>query len=325
MKNLITGGAGFIGYHIAEYLSEKGEEVHLIDNLLRNNYDDDFQHLIAKENVTFIQADLTNPATIDQLDQDYDIVYHLAAVIGVKAVIERPHDVIDVNTKTVMNIVDWICSLEKKPKLLFTSTSEIYSGGLEVMGSDFPIPTGEEVPIIFPDLNNARSTYAFSKAWGEMYIHFKSLNNSFTYTNVRYHNVYGPRMGMMHVVPELMVRAYRAENTLGVYSVDHTRAFCYVDDAVQYTVSCAMDAAADQKTVHIGNGQEEVTIQTLAQTVLDVVGQSEIIIKPLPTESGGPTRRCPDTALLKQITGLDLNTSLREGIEKTWAWYRKCL
>lgn len=316
MKILITGGVGFIGGHLAKSLSSSGNEVHLLDNLKRGVKDKFIEDCISQGNVKLLHGDLNNAGSMDALDKDYDIIYHLAAIIGVSHVLERPYEVLTANIRMTENIIALAKKQKNLTRLLFSSTSEVYAGSLIYM--DMPIPTPETMPIALTNLAEPRTSYMLSKLYGECMCNMSGL----PVTNVRLHNVYGPRMGMSHVIPELLYKAWSSKDgaSLDVFSVDHMRTFCYVSDAVQMMQSLVASADAAGKTVNIGNQSPEITIGELADVVVSTVGR-ELKLVPRPATPGSPSRRCPSTQLLHELTGIDGVVTLADGVRQTYAWY----
>lgn len=131
-KILVTGGAGFIGYFIIrQLLKNKKNKIVMIDNMYRGRLDDELKKLIDNDNLDFYEGDLSDKKTFTKLDKDFDYVYHLAAVIGVKNVIENPDKVLCDNAIITLNLVEFAKSLKSLKKFLFSSTSEIYAGTLK--------------------------------------------------------------------------------------------------------------------------------------------------------------------------------------------------
>jgi nucleoside-diphosphate-sugar epimerase len=213
-----------------------------------------------------------------------------------------------------------VISLAKRQKnlkrLLFSSTSEVYAGSLVYM--DMPIPTPETMPIALTNLSEPRTSYMLSKLYGECMCNMSQL----PVTNIRLHNVYGPRMGMSHVIPELLYKAWGLKDgaSLDVYSVDHMRTFCYVSDAVRMMRGLIDSPVAEGRTVNIGNQSPEITIGELAQVVVSTVGRNLELV-PKPATPGSPSRRCPSTELLNELTGISGLVDLRSGVQQTYNWY----
>jgi UDP-glucose 4-epimerase/UDP-glucuronate decarboxylase len=318
MKILITGGAGFIGFHLAEAHRQRGDQVVILDNLFKTDGrpDRDFEKLVAGAGVTYLAADLTKPLP-DQGREDFDVVYHLAAINGTRLFYEMPYQVARTNLLITLNLLDWLES-RRIGRLLYASTSEVYAG-CEQVGL-LTIPTGEEVPVVFPQPTNVRFSYGTSKFMGEFLCLEFGKKAGVPVSVIRYHNIYGPRMGTKHVIPEFILRMHACENPFKIYGGQETRAFCYVDDAVQATILVAAASACDGEIVHIGNQCEEVTIETLAALVMDQFGR-RVAIKECGGRSGSVSRRCPDTSKLKRLTGFEARVPLKDGLARTAQWY----
>lgn len=315
---LITGGAGFVGYFLAERLSKEDNQVTLIDNLSRGRLDQDMQSLLKRENIEFIEGDMTDAVFFTKLDKDYDYIYHLAAVIGVKNVIENPDKVLYVNAVSTINLLEYAKKNTHLKKLFFSSTSEIYAGTLKHFGIN--IPTDEEVPLTLDDIKSERTTYMLSKMYGETacFVYSKKFNVPITIG--RYHNIYGPRMGFLHVIPEMFVKINNSDK-IDVPSPSHTRALCYVEDGIEMTIRACKYENTINEILNIGNQEQEVRIKDLVEEIAAVMGKA-VMLNLLPDTPGSPSRRCPDISKIKKLTGFSPKVSLREGISKTYDWYK---
>jgi UDP-glucose 4-epimerase len=318
-KILITGGAGFIGYHLAYRLSENNDNfITIVDNLHRGRMDTYMKQLISKQNVRFFEIDLTD---IDLMRKNiwehYDEIYHLAAIIGVKHCMQHPDMVLRVNFLSTMNIVD-LAKENKVGKIVFASTCETYAGGFKY--GIINVPTDENVPLLVSDINNPRWTYASSKMTNEQMIIFNSPN-SYRYSIVRYHNIYGQREGFAHVIPEILVRIIDGERPLRVYGADQTRSFCHVYDGVSQTISVMESENTDNEIINIGE-ESEISIKDLVCQILKTL-DIKCEIKEMDPPVGSVDRRCPDTTKLKKLTNYKSTVSFEEGIKMTIEWYRK--
>lgn len=321
-KVVITGAAGFVGFHLAQALADRGGyELYLIDNLQRGRVDEAFQALLDRDHVHFVQADLTDQEAFSHLPAEVDYIYHLAAVIGVQNVLDHPDRVLYVNAVTTLNLFEWAKNCSRLKKILFSSTSEIYAGTLRHFGIN--IPTAESTPLTVADIKDERTTYALSKMYGESICYNYGRKYNIPCTVVRYHNVYGPRMGFKHVIPEMFVKIDESSN-IEVASPHHTRAFCYIDDAVEMTILLCEDEAAAGETYHVGNQDQEISISDLVEEVARVMDKP-ISVCEMPDTPGSPTRRCPDTSKLQALTGYIPRVNLAEGIHLTYSWYREKL
>jgi len=318
-KILILGGAGFIGYHLANRLVNDGNDVTIVDDFSRGRQDPDLEALMKRPGVKVITADLTKLESYNQFDRDYDHVYMLAAVVGVRNVEKDPWKVVRVNTLVVMNLLEWI---PEGTKVFFASTSEAYAGAF--MAGIAQIPTAEDVPLVIQDVTSPRFTYGASKLLGEVAVIHAAKARGFRYVVGRFHNVYGPRMGADHVVPELSLRAMRKENPFKVFGTDQFRAFCYIDDATEAMVLLMNSPAADSQIVHIGNDTAETNIGDLTELVLKTADFHPTLDRQ-PAPSGAVNRRCPDISKLRRLTGFEPKVSLEEGVAKTFTWYKDWL
>jgi UDP-glucose 4-epimerase len=317
MKVLITGGAGFIGFHLARAFAARGAVVHLLDNFQRAVHDDDLQDLLLDPRARLLERDLAKPDVEDSIDRDYDMIFHFAAIIGVTHVLQRPYEVLVQNAVLLEHAIAIARRQRALSRLVFASTSEVYAGTLAAFGMQ--VPTPESTPLTVSDLTQARTSYMLSKIHGEAMCQHSGL----PFTIVRPHNVYGPRMGMSHVVPELLQRAHATSDggKLQVYSTNHRRTFCYIDDAVDLLLRIVASDETRNVTLNLGSTDAEVTIEHVARTVIDVVGR-KLTIEPMPETPGSPARRAPDMTLAQRLTGYQSSIGLREGVARTYAWYR---
>src|SRR5262249_5460143 len=197
----------------------------LRDKLSPDESDEPLRSLVARPNVTFVRADLTRPGSLNDLPRDIDIVFHGAAILGVQQVLDAPDRVLEVNATSTLNVFNFARQLTKLTRIVFASTSEVYAGTKRV---GIPLPTPEDVAVCVDDVNLARTSYALSKIYGEAIAFAWRHSHRLPVTVVRYHNVYGPRMGFRHVVPETIAKIARSRGEIDVPSANHTRAFCYV-------------------------------------------------------------------------------------------------
>ncbi len=318
MRVLITGGAGFIGAHLAHTLYRQGARVDLVDNFSRGQQDDEFRDLLARPGIACIERDLHEAQALDGLDGGYDLIFHLAAIVGVANVQTRPFEVLRDNVELLVRVLEFTRCQTRLRRLVFASTSEVHAGSLRHL--DLPLPTPEQMPIALPDLAEPRTTYLLSKLYGEALCHHAGV----PYTIVRPHNIYGPRMGLSHVIPELLQRAETTPTgaTLTVYSPEHTRAFCYVADAVEMIVRLAIAPDAEGQVFNIGNQAEEIAIQDLAHRIIALLGK-DLAVMPGPVTPGSPARRCPDMTRTVAVTGYRPEVPLEAGLKQTYEWYRQ--
>ena len=319
---IVTGGSGFIGYYLAAHLAnDPHTEVTVIDNHARGIPDEMFKSLINKKNVIFLNADMTKKDFYCELNGRYDGIYHLAAINGTKNFYERPYDVLRANIVSLMNMLEW-CTPDNCGGFLFSSSSETYAGTLNSFLNEHPeyIPTKEDIPLAIDNVMNPRWSYGGSKIIGEILTANYCKVRGVSFKIVRYHNIYGPRMGFDHVLPEFFKRVYNREDPFKIYGGEETRAFCTVSDAVKATEAVMLSDRCNGEIVHIGNSTQEIKIIDLLKKVLEIADyHPEIEICPAP--DGCVMRRCPDTKKLFELTGFKATETLDDGLPGMYQWY----
>jgi UDP-glucose 4-epimerase len=316
-KVLITGGAGFIGGFLSEFLIDSGNEVEIVDSFIRG-VDDNFLHSLKPKIKKIHKLDLLLQESWDSLGDDFDYIVHFAAIIGVKHVLEKPYLVLRDNVLLTDLAIRFAQRQSSLKKFLFASTSEVMAGSL--LHLDLPFPTPESFPLALTDLSSPRTSYMLSKIYGEAMCNHSGL----PFVIIRPHNIYGPRMGSIHVVPELLKKAYDlAEGEcLQVASPKHSRSMCYIVDAINLIARLLTTDQATGETYNVGNQDTEITIEELADIVVKVVGKPLKIIGAEET-IGSPSRRCPDMIKTIQMTGYTPKISVMEGVTKTFEWYKE--
>jgi nucleoside-diphosphate-sugar epimerase len=322
-KILITGGAGFIGYHLSKHLLETSDDtLVLVDNLQRGRMDVDFKSVLEDRRITFIEADLTDQASYQRFGNGYDYVYHLAAINGTKLFYEMPEEVLRINMLSLIYMLEWFRKENHDGKFCFTSSNEAYAGGLNAFGT-LPIPTPEKVPLVIEDPYNARWSYAATKLVGELFVIHYAAKYKLRAVIVRPHNFYGPRGGYDHVIPEFSARITKQVDPFPIFGADETRTFCYIDDAVS-AMQQLMDSPKTDglpiETVHIG-ADEEVTMRELAEKLFSVASwhPKELDIKTAPP--GSVKRRRADISKIYSLVGWKPQVPLEEGLRRTHEWY----
>lgn len=318
-KVLITGGAGFIGLHLARELHKNGYAVDLVDNFSRGVEDDELRSFSRLPGVRLINLDLLKPQSWDKLDREYIKIFHLAAIIGVRNVLQRPYDVLVQNVRLLELAISFAHKCSMLDRFVFASTSEVYAGTLKYF--ELPIPTSEDAPIALTPLNHPRTSYMLSKIYGEAMCHLSGL----PWLIIRPHNFYGPRMGMAHVIPEQLQKMYFAPRggKIVVLSPDHKRTFCFIDDAVKIISRAAASDQCIGEVLNIGSQEGELTIMELCTLLLEITGRKDLTLVPGETTPGSPARRCPDMSKAVALLGELPSTSLSGGVEATFAWYKK--
>ena len=317
-KVLILGGAGFIGYNITRFLAENRDyELTVADNFSSGAKDSEIQSLCARHNIRIIAADFSKREAFDLLNDHYDDVYVLASVVGVNRCIEEPEEVIRINTAIIHYTTEWL-RISKPSRVLFASTSETYATTTDMF--NYPIPTDESVPLCIADIKHPRFTYAVTKILGESAFFSYGQKLGIHTTVVRYHNIYGPRMGFKHAIPHIVERIFKGENPIKIYGADQTRAFCFCTDGAEGTVQALESNVSDQQIYHIGNN-DEITIETLTRSIGTIMGYAGEYEK-APTFPGSISRRCPDISKANNELGYIPKISLNEGLKETVSWYQ---
>ena len=314
---LIIGGAGFVGFNLFKNLAEKNiYKLSLADDFSRGQMDNSLSLLVEKYNIKVIRGDFTIPISYDLLDKEYDQLYMLASVVGVNNTLERPHEVIRINTALIYNTLEWTKKARIK-KILYTSTSECYAGTIEAFG--YKVPTPEEIPLAIEDIGHPRFTYAVTKMLGESGFLNYSKKVGFECTVVRYHNAFGPRMGFKHVIPHLVQRFLNNESPFKIYGHDQTRSFSYISDSVEGTILAMESEKSDGQIYHIGSS-DEISIEELIKEtgrIMNFKGDYEYA----PTYPGSVSRRCPDITKAKTQLGFEPKVDWKYGLKETVKWY----
>jgi nucleoside-diphosphate-sugar epimerase len=319
-KILITGGVGFVGYHLAKKLSVGNNEIIIADNLSRGKKDGDLEELLKKPNVKVVEVDLTDKGSWTKLGKGYDYVYHLASINSFKLFQEIPHEVLRVGITSTLNALEWMRLQNENPdaKILYTSSNEVYIGG-EVFGT-LPIPTQEKIPTVIPDTYDPRWSYAGQKLIGELlFIHYAKAYN-IRMVIVRPQNIYGPRAGYESMIPKFIDRIVKRTDPFPIISPQENRSSCYIDDVVDAMKVVMESHKTDSQTYNIG-ASSETTVKEILDTMFNVIKWSpeKFDVKESPDDS--KKHSLSDTSKIKHDTGWEAKTTLNDGLKKTMEWY----
>ena len=305
MTTLVTGGSGFIGSAIVRRLVDAGSQVIVFDDMSRGNSRNLEGYL---DKVDIVSGDVRDKGALQEAFKSVETVMHLAYVNGTSNFYEKPDQVIEVGLKGLLNIVDLSIG-HGVEKLFLASSSEVYQ-------HPHIIPTPEKIPLIVPDAQNSRFTYGGGKIIYELYgQHFakKYIDRVIIF---RPHNVYGPRMGMEHVIPQLIKKIHTAKmNGSSVELLgdgNQTRSFNYIDDFVDAIE--LLNAKDFSGVVNIGSS-DEIKIYELYKKIARLM-QYESEPEFLPSPAGETLRRCPDITLVRGL-GYEPRVTLDIGLEKT--------
>ncbi len=312
-KILITGGAGFIGFHLAKTLALQNHDVTIIDDLSRGRRDKDFKELLKLKKIRFKKSNLEKPVQISK--KDFDFIFHLAAVVGVKNVIKQPMNVLEKNVKLLFSIMNFAKKQKKLKRFFFLSTSEIYAGSLKNKLLKFP--TSEKSILSLDELNNKRSTYMLSKIYCEALVNFSKL----PYTILRPHNIYGPRMGMSHVIPEITAKALKKNKTLKIVNSHHTRTFCYINDAIKMILKIMEKKNTLGKTYNLGDQRYEIKIKDLVMKIIKILKIKKKFKMDKNNYNASPLRRVPEMKKLFKDINYKIKSNFDVNLRETIEWY----
>lgn len=310
MRILITGGAGFIGSHLCDYLSEQGHEVIAIDNLSTGSTDN-IAHLAGRERFHFIKHDVTDYVYVEG---PLDAVMHLASLPSPVDYLNYPIQTLKVGALGTHKALG--LAKEKGARFLLASTSEVYGDPLvHPQAEDY---WGNVNPV------GPRGVYDESKRFAEALAMAYHRYHDVETRIGRIFNTYGPRMRLDdgRVVPNFIRQALLNEPLTVYDDGTRTRSFCYVSDMVEGLVRLLM--CPEVYPVNLGNPQE-MTILDFAHKVLDVTGSKSEIVFVHPRDErtqDDPMVRQPDISKAQQILGWQPVTSLEEGLGKTVEWFK---
>jgi UDP-glucose 4-epimerase len=311
MRYLITGGAGFIGSHVADALVSRGDSVVILDNLSTGNHHN-IEHLIGNESVEFYSGSILDSALVDRLVAGVDHVLHLAAAVGVFTIVDKPLESLRINLHGTENVLD-ACQRSGKP-VLIASSSEIY-------GKNGGGPLHEDSDRIVGSPLKSRWSYSEAKAIDESLGYFYYSELGVQVRIVRFFNTVGPRqVGSYGMVVPRFVSAALAGEPIEVYgSGDQSRCFCHVADAVAGLLSVIDSESTVGDVFNIGN-DHEISIRGLAELVITRLNShSEIVSKSYEDAYGAGfedmQRRIPDISKIKDATGWAPTRSLETIID----------
>ena len=293
MRAFITGGAGFIGSHLADALIARGDNVTILDNLSTGSKEN-IAHILDK--VTFVEGDIRNQELVEQLTKDADVVLHMAAALGVQTIMH--HTVESVSTNFTGSEVVMQAALKFNKRLIIASTSEIY-------GKNPKQPLSESDDRVVGTPQKIRWTYADAKALEEAVAYALFTTHGLKQTTLRFFNTVGPRQtgryGM--VVPRFVQAAINNEPIPVHGDGTQSRVFCHVDDVLKAVLLVIADDSTVGEVFNVG-GVGETTIKQLAEKIIERTNSRSTISYTPYTEAYPPgyedmQRRVPDTTKLR--------------------------
>jgi UDP-glucose 4-epimerase len=311
MRVLITGGVGFIGSHLAERLLEIGDKVSVIDNLSTGSKEN-IESIIAHPDFEFIEGDMRDNKLLEPLIVKSDVIFHLAAAVGVKLIAENPVHTIETNIGGTELVLDIANKFGKK--ILIASSSEVY-------GKNETVPFNEDDDIVLGSTTMSRWAYACSKAIDEFLGIAFYQQYGLGVVIGRFFNTIGPRQTGQYgmVVPRFIRKALNNE-TIQIFGTGkQTRCFCYVKDLVEAIINLMNFEQTAGKVYNIGSS-EEISIENLADKIIKMTGsKSEKQFISYEVAYGIPIedmmRRVPGLDRIKKTIGWESKTSLDETLE----------
>jgi nucleoside-diphosphate-sugar epimerase len=315
-KYLVTGGSGFIGSALVKSLLRRGHQVRVFDDNSRGSLE---RLRDALSELEFVSGDIRDPDQVRRACAGMDAVCHLAYINGTEYFYSKPALVLEVGVKGMLNVLDG-CRSEGVSELLLMSSSEVYQ-------TPPVIPTPENVPLIVPDVMEARYSYGGGKIISELLAINYGRNDFSRVLVVRPHNVYGPDMGFQHVIPQF---ALRLEQMLAKQegrealkfpiqgSGQETRSFVYIDDFSR-AMEIVLDRGEHLQIYHLGT-DEECAISDVARLVARSMGAT-IEVQPGQLLPGSSPRRCPDISKIRQL-GFEPAVTLADGIDRYVGWLK---
>jgi UDP-glucose 4-epimerase len=308
MNVLITGGAGFIGSHLAERLLERGDEVRIVDNLATGS-ERNIQHLKTARRFHCLVDTITNQRLMAELIDEADVVYHLAAAVGVRLIVESPTQAMETNIRGTEVVLE--LAAKKKKRVLITSTSEVY-------GKRNDVPFREDDDLVLGPPDKGRWSYACSKAIDEFLAVAYWKEKGLPTVIARLFNVVGPRQtgryGM--VIPSLVKQALKNEDMTVYGDGSQSRCFTHVNDAVTALTALAENRALNGEVFNIGS-TEEVSILDLAHKIKKMAASESRIVL-IPYEKAykdgfeDMMRRVPDLTKINRAIGYRSSMDLDE-------------
>jgi dTDP-alpha-D-glucuronic acid decarboxylase len=311
MRCVVTGGCGFVGSHLVERLIERGDEVTIFDGAPPPEH-----QTMAREHARFVRGDIRDPGDLAKvITPGVDVVFHMAAVVGVDQYLSRPLDVIDVNFGGTRNVLELAHRVDAK--VVYTSTSEVF-------GKNPVVPWPEDGDRVLGATSADRWAYSSGKALTEHLTFAFARQHGLAATIVRYFNVYGPRQRPAFVVSRSIHRALNRKALVVYDEGRQTRCFTFVDDAVAGTLLAADSPNAVGEAFNIGS-MVETTVAEAINLIAELAGPESMIVSVDTRDKLGPTyedlsRRIPDNSKARSMLGWECGTSLKDGLDKTIKW-----
>jgi len=316
MHVLVTGGAGFIGGHIAEAVAKRGHDVTVLDNFepyydlgIKERNVDTARTAAAESGSTYelVEGSMTDESLVDDLVADADVVYHQAAQAGVRTSVEEPQKVNEYNVDGTMNLLE-AARHNDLERVVLASSSSVY-------GKPEYLPYDEDHP------TNPVSPYGVSKLASEQYARVYNEIYGLPTVALRYFTVYGPRMRPNMAMTNFVSRCLHGEPPVIYGDGTQTRDFTYIDDIVGANAQLLEDDSADGEILNVGS-TDNIDIRTLAEVVRDEIDPS-LELEYDEAREGDAEHTHADISKANNVLGYEPTVDIRDGVSKFIDWYRE--
>ncbi len=306
---LVTGGAGFIGSHLCEFLAKRGDKVVCFDNLSTGKFENVTE---ARENIAFVKGDVNKREDLEKVFSQYkfDGIFHYAAIVGVKRTMEMPVEVLS-DIDGIRAILE-LALTHGKPKVVFASSSEVY-------GEPVEIPEAESGHA------NPKIPYAVAKLYGEKLIEAYWEKHKLPGCALRFFNVYGPRQdssGYGFVAGIFIKNVLEGKSPVIFGDGGQTRDFVYIDDNIKASFLAFKSPKTNGEVINIGTGRP-TTLFDLAEEVISQCGKRGVIRPEFAEKRDDIRHRFPDIRKMRELLDFRPEVSLRSGLKKVLALYRE--
>jgi nucleoside-diphosphate-sugar epimerase len=314
MRIAVTGGAGFIGSNLCDYLLKQGKKVVCIDNLTTGSKKN-IKFFLSDPNFRFYKCDIRDKDKLEKIfrQEKPDLIYHYAAIVGVKRTLENPSEVLDVNINGTVNVLATALKC-KCQKVVNISSSEVY-------GEPIELPEKET------SLINAKLPYAISKLKSEKYAQLYYEKHGLNTTSLRLFNVYGPRQDSSpygFVVAIFINHVFNNKSPIVFGDGSQTRDFTYLEDNIIPTVMAGESDVTNGEVINISSGKQ-ITILKLAELILKLFNKENLDPIYKPPREFEIKHRLADISKMKKILKYKPKYELKQGLELTIDWYKKNL